>query len=260
MRPVRDHRAEPARDAPAKAAAAAERPHRDSHATCRREADAAPLPEVEREIEVIVELGIVAVDRRPDAEPRLAPHAQVRAEQRKVPQRHRAYRRVEAEVDRRERPSQRSRPVDEPRPADECGDIRSGGEGLHHGGDPGRRGNAVRVQPQDHVAVSSVVAPRGRRRDAGLVAPHHACTCTARDGGRGIRRCVVDDDHLVGRARLRSQCTETARELGIVVLDGNDDRDAGRERRLRDGDLRNRRRQPVCRPRPRSQRGLDGIR
>ena len=61
----------------------------------------------------------------------------------------------------------------------------------------------VGVEPREHVAGCRVESGRRRGPDAAHRLVDDLRACAARDLGRGIRGAVVDDDDLVGPARLR---------------------------------------------------------
>jgi hypothetical protein len=194
------------------------------------------VAEVQGEVHVVVQQGLVPVHLVADVEPGGAAHHHRRAEQRPVRQGGPDHEVVRADVESGEQAFDADGRVVEAGVRAHGEHVRLVDEGAEQIGDPGAGQDAVGVDPADEVGGrggaragthpgGGVVARAGGRGDADLGLGDHAGTVPEGHLDGVVRAAVVDDDHLVGHARLPRERPEARLEQGSVVSDGDDDTD-----------------------------------
>lgn len=116
------------------------------------------------------------------------------------------------------------------------GRVRPAVERRQHGGKQHRGRHGVAVEERQGISCRGIRAEVARRGgtavDGCTPAPHPASGVGFEHGSGAIRRAVVHDDDFAARATLRQECVEQAADCRSPVVDGNDKREADRERRL----------------------------
>ncbi len=183
-----------------------------------------------------MDLGVASVHAIPGTVPRVRSHRHVRPEQRPMTERRRCEKPVRTKIESCATRSQRSRPVHERGRTRDRGEFGIAAEGAVDVAGPGRRGDAVGIQPQDQVSRGGVVPRRTRCRDPRHRAADHAGSRRPGDRRRLVGGGVVDDDHLVGRKSLTAERLQASLEQDRIIAYRDDDgqprgRDAVRPRR-----------------------------
>ncbi len=91
-----------------------------------------------------------------------------------------------------------------------------------------RQEQIVSIEKGDQITASVAQPVVARRGDAGLLllAIDHVRGKAAGDGGGLIRRAIIHNDDLVGRARLHEHAFDRVRQVSLAVVDGDDDANA----------------------------------
>jgi hypothetical protein len=174
------------------------------------------VAEVQGEVHVVVQQGLVPVHLVAHVEPGGAAHHHRRAEQRPVRQGGPDHEVVRADVEGREQSFGPDGRVVETGVRADGEHVRLVDEGADQVGDPGAGQDAVGVDPPDEVggcggvrlgthAGGGVVARAGGRGDAHLGLGDDARAVPEGHLDGVVRAAVVDDDHLVGHAGLPRQ-------------------------------------------------------
>jgi hypothetical protein len=225
--PVRAQRVHAPVEAGGERRQAAERARRDAHVDGGDEAHGPERVEVQRDIHVVVQVGVVAVHVGADAAPRIRSDGAVRAEQGWASERQADEREIGAEVGEGADEAQGSRAVVERSRARDGGRPGLAQHGLFDAFEPALAGHAVGVEAREDAARRGVETGRGCCGNAAAGLVHHARAELPGHVGAVVGGSVVHDHDLVGLPRLAPQSGEAAAKVVGVIEHRDDDGHGG---------------------------------